>query len=716
MRSLPISSLLFVAVFWPAVSSGQAPADSDWSSEIGESFSQRFVRSRQIDATNVAQLEVAWTFRTGELEHLDDTRLKATSTFECTPLVTGGRMYLITGSNRVFALDARTGAQIWAYDPKIDPNLHYSETAARGVTFWASKDVGPDGARDERIYFGTLDGRLIGLDAATGSPVPGFGDAGSIDLRPEALPLEAIPREQTAAWAEDTYQGRDVQVREPRDFPDRTSYNEWALGKSVVPQVTSPPAIVGDVIVTGSAISDNTRTMNVRGIVRGYDLHTGRLRWLWDPVPRNSNAPAAASWSAPTKVGSGNAWAPITAEPARHRVFVPTSSPSPDYFGGARIGSNAHANSLVALDTRTGKLLWSFQVVHHDLWDYDVPQRPVLLTVERDGRPLPAVAVATKPGHIFVLHRDTGEPIYRVEERAVPPSNVPGEVAHPTQPFPAELPLFGLRQVTVEDAFGLSAEGLEAARDRIASLDSAGMFTPPSLRGAVHAPSNIGGMNWGGMAWHPNKHLLITPTNRIASVVRLVPNLEIPELQGEGERLARETVPMLGSPYMLVREYLFVVGGPDSEFTKRTGSREIIPQTKPPWGTLAAVNTQTGKLAWEVPLGRMTQPDREKFPDQDQWGSLVMGGPIVTASGLVFIAGTLDPFLRAFDVETGEKRWEVELPAAAQSTPMSFTLDGRQYIAIAAGGHGKLGSKQGDFLQVFALPDTDRETPRKKIP
>lgn len=700
---LGVASLLLTACLDIAIAPDAAIADSEWSNQAGDAFSQRFVAERQINRSNINQLEVAWTFRTGELDFLADTRLDPVSTFECTPLVIDGRMYLITGTNRVFALDARSGRKIWSYDPRIDLNLHYPETAARGVSFWSAKERREDGSRDERIFFGTLDGRLIGLDAATGLPLPAFGNGGSVDLRPGALPLQSIPEDQTAAWSANAYYGADVEVREPRDFPNRAAYNQWALGKSPLPQVTSPPAIVGNVIVVGSAIRDNSRTMNARGIVRGYDVHKGELLWLWDPVPRHENA-SGDTWSDPRRVGGGNAWAPITGEPAHHRVFVPTSSPSPDYFGGERVGSNQHANSLVALDTRTGKLLWSFQIVHHDLWDYDLPQRPVLLTVERSGNALPAVAVATKPGHIFVLHRDTGEPIFRVEERPVPTSNVPGEVAHPTQPFPAEFPLFGLRQVGVDDAFGRTPEELQAARDRIVSLDSKGIFTPPTTRGAIHAPSNIGGMNWGGMAWHPEKHLLVTPTNRIASVVRLVSNSKIPKELRDGERLARESVPMLGSPYMLVRDYLFSLGSPDSSFTKRYGSREIIPQTQPPWGTLAAVDTQTGKLAWEIPLGRMTEADPATFPDHEHWGSLVMGGPIVTASGLVFIAGTVDPFLRAFDIESGKKLWEQELPAAAQSTPMSFAVDGRQYIAVAAGGHSKLGTKRGDFLQVFALP------------
>lgn len=695
-------------VLGTAVAASGALADSlpdeAWASYAGGFGSQRFVSARQIDRTNVGRLELAWTFRTGESEYLERSGLSTTSTFECTPLVVGDRMYLITGTNRVFALDARTGQELWVYDPKIDPRVHYSETAARGVAFWASGTSTANGSKDERIYFGTLDGRLIGLDARTGTPLRHFGDSGTVDLRLGALPLEFIPKDQSSAWGANRYRGRDLELRGPNGFPSQAAYNEWALGKTAFPQVTSPPAIVGELIIVGSAISDNSRTMNVRGVVRAYDVHNGELRWLWDPIPRSSDAPGAGSWSAPTRVGSANAWAPMTAEPEAHRIFVSTSSPSPDYYGGDRLGKNDHANSLVALDARTGRLLWSYQVVHHDLWDYDIPQQPVLLTVERDGESIAAVAVATKPGHVFVLRRDTGHPIFAVEEKPVPASDVSGEQAHPTQPFPVEFPVFGLRDLGSEDAFGRTPEEVSAARDRIASLDWKGMFTPPSLKGAIHAPSNIGGMNWGGMAWDPQRQLLITPTSRIASVVRLVPSELVPRPLGESERLAQETVPMLGSPFTMVRDYLFVLGDPDSAFSQRYGTREVIPQTPPPWGTLAAVSTQSGKLRWEVPLGKMTLADPKKFPDQQNWGSLVMGGPIATASGLVFIAGTMDPFLRAFDVETGKKLWEKELPAGAQSTPMSFSLGGQQYLAIAAGGHGKLGTKTGDFVLSFTLP------------
>jgi quinoprotein glucose dehydrogenase len=455
-------------------------------------------------------------------------------------------------------------------------------------------------------------------------------------------------------------------------------------------EVTSPPAVLGDLVIVGSAIGDNDRFDMESGVVRAFDARTGELRWSWDPIPREPDDPGRETWKGEkaTRTGAANAWSIISVDATRNLVFVPTSCPSPDYYGGERLGDNLFANSVVALEGTTGKLVWHYQVVHHDIWDYDVASQPLLFELERDGQSIPAVAVGTKMGHIFVLHRETGEPLFPVEERPVPASDVPGEVAAPTQPIPAVLPALGLHNVTAEELFGTNAEERNGAQERFKSLRFEGLFTPPSLQGTLITPSNAGGLNWSGLTYDPQRQLLVTNVNRIAAVVRLIPRQEFTRVAGE--RFKVELAPQSGTPYGMAREIFRLPSG--------------LPATPPPWGTLAAINLQTGKLQWEVPLGSVISPTL--MPQAAEWGSPSLGGATTTASGLVFVAGTLDNHLRAFDVETGQELWKAELPAGGNATPMTFQLgpDGKQYVVICAGGHGKLGTKPGDYVIAFALP------------
>ena len=383
-------------------------------------------------------------------------------------------------------------------------------------------------------------------------------------------------------------------------------------------------------------------------------------------------------------------WPPISADPARDLVSLPTTSPSPDYYGGERKGENLYANCVVALRASTGKLVWHFQTVHHDLWDYDVPMQPVLIELSQGLRNVPALVIGTKSGHIFVLHRETGEPLFPVEERGVPASNVPGEAAWPTQPYPATLPTFGLRRVTVDQAWGLTPADAEAARKRIAALRFDGPYTPVGLAATIEAPSNVGGFNWGGLSYDPARGIVVGAVNRLAAVVQLIPRAEAPARTGPNIRLEPEIGLMRQTPYVVERTYLV------------NFERGLVPMTAPPWGTLAAVNLLTGKLQFEVPLGTMLDPAR--FPEAEKWGSLSLGGPMTTASGLVFIAATRDNHLRAFDIETGALLWKAPLPAGAQATPMTYEVAGTQYVVVAAGGHGKLGTTLGDYVIAFALP------------
>lgn len=611
----------------------------DWPVYGGDEGGTRFARLSQISAANVAQLRLAWSVPTEELKTYAGTRLAQKAAFECTPLKVGRSVFVVTPTNRVLALDAGNGTRRWVYDPQLDRAQPYSEVTCRGL-----------GYSQGRIYLATLDARLIALDAETGKPSADFGQGGQVDLKaPEVGSLV------------------------PGNY-----------------QVTSPPAVLGDLVVVGSAIGDNLASQEARGIVRAYDRVSGALRWSWDPVPRKAGEEGYDTWKGPKahETGAANAWPPISVDPKRKLVFVSTTSPSPDYYGGERRGSNSMANSVVALRATDGRPHWHYQVVHHDLWDYDVPMQPVLLTLP-GGRE--AVAVGTKMGHLFVLDRDTGLPLFPVEERPVLRSDVEGEESFPTQPFPSKLPVFGLRKVDVEEAWGPDEVTTQAARAWIARLRSAGIFTPPSLRGSVLAPSNIGGFNWGGLTYDAERGLLIGATNRVAAVVTLIPRAQFDESQPlPDRRLESELGLMKGTPYVVKREYLM-----DS-------SDHLRPMTKPPWGTLAAVDLARGELAWEVPLGSMVDP--LKYPDAEKWGSISLGGPSCTAGGLTFVAATMDGHLRAFETATGKLLWKSQLPVSAHAAPMSYELDGKQYVLICAGGHGKAGTPLGDAVVAFALP------------
>ena len=624
-----------------------AAQDGDWTAYGHDPGGERFSPLEQIQASNVSSLEVAWTYHTGDAFTPAEGRPTA---FEATPLVADGVLYLSTPLGKVIALDPVSGQQRWVFDAKVPRDKGYGDFVSRGVSLWRR-------GNERRIIVATVDARLIALDAGTGRPVAGFGDGGTIDLR------------------------RGLRVP-PTGFADY--------------EVTSPPAIVDDTIVVGSGIADGTSKPHPSGEVRGFDARSGKLTWTWDPVPQDAGAVGAETWgkgSAP-HVGGANAWSVIVADPARHLVFVPTSSPSNDYYGGKRLGDNEFSDSIVALRADTGTRVWHFQTVHHDLWDYDVASPPLLFDWRKDGRTVPAVAVASKTGHLFILDRATGTPLIPVEERPVPASDVPGEVASPTQPFPAAPRGLALARLTADQAWGASDADRQWCRDAIRTLRSEGPFTPPSLTGTLVVPGNIGGMAWGGIAHDRVNDLLIMPVNNLAAEVRLVARDRV-DAERQAGRLSGEFEyhPQAATRYGAVRRFLLAPG-------------THLPCTPPPWGTLAAIHAATGEIAWQVPLGQF--PGTRTIPGLEKTGSITLGGPIATAGGVIFTAGTLEPAIYAYDAKTGALLWTGTLPTSARSTPMTYLgRDGRQYVVVAAGGHGTpIGPPIGDSLVAFALPRT----------
>jgi quinoprotein glucose dehydrogenase len=393
--------------------------------------------------------------------------------------------------------------------------------------------------------------------------------------------------------------------------------------------------------------------------------------------------------------GAANAWSVFASDSARDLVFVPTGAPSVDYFGGERAGDNHYANSIVALRASTGKVVWHFQAVHHDLWDYDVASPPVLATINRKGRSIDVVLQTTKSGQLFVLDRDTGKPVFPVEERSVPKSDVVGERASPTQPFNTELAPLSPQRFNTDSVWGVSPADVASCRDQIKSMRNEGIYTPPSFGGSLLIPSNVGGAHWGGLAFDRARSIALVPVNRFASMVQLIPvdQMDTAQARQNASRLGDEYTRMHGTPYVMRRRIITAESG--------------IPCSPPPWGTLVAIDLATGKRLWESALGdlRSMSPGLKM---EAPTGSPNLGGPIVTAGGLVFIGATMDRSLRAFDVESGRELWRGELPAGARATPMTYVVNGRQFVVIAAGGNEDWG--KGDAIVAFALPRSPAAT------
>ena len=622
---------------------------SDWPEVGGSAGSQRYSPLSDIRRENVARLKPAWTYRSGDFSKGNATH--GGTALQVTPLMVDGTLYFCTPFNRIVALDAETGREKWKFNSHVKLDGVYTPVC-RGVAYWKESAPKSGAACQARIFMSTVDAGLWSVDAATGQPCKDFGKDGRVDL------LQGIG---------------DVRLAEY--YP------------------TSAPLVVGDVVVSGAFVKDGQRLRAPGGAVRAFDTRSGELKWVFDPVPPGMHAVTADEVRRGANVtrGTPNVWAPISADPANGLVFVPTGNPSPDHYGGKeRDRMDYYGSSIVALDAATGAVRWHFQTVHHDLWDYDVAPQPVLYESHIGGKIVPAVAQATKTGQVFLLNRLDGTPLFPVEERPVPPSTVPGETASPTQPFATRPAPLAPLAITRNDLWGLSFYDKGKCQEQFDQLDYQGIFTPPSLRGALEYPGLGGGVNWGSVSIDPVHRRMVVNMQTAPFTIKLTPRGQYHGNQGGSDLVGLG--PQEDTPYVVER-------GPFLSPFK-------TPCVRPPWGRLIAIDLDTGDKLWEQPLGTL-HGLAPLIGDRLHWGTPNSGGNLQTAGGLVFIAATMDKYFRAFDANSGEEVWRYELPYAGNATPMSYRVkpDGRQFIVIAAGGHAPLGTEPGDAIVAFALPE-----------
>lgn len=634
-----LASLSIAVVLTVCAQAAAQSASTEWRFYGGDQNGTRYSSLKQIDRSNVMNLQRAWTYHTGEL----DLGLKTASfqaSFSSTPLVIDGVMYLSTPSSRVIALDSETGKELWTFDPQASKKQR-EFNSHRGVAYW--EGTGPGKVRERRILYGTVDGRLIALNAETGKTFPDFGVGGFVDLRAG---------------------GADRFKQEP----------SWGA------RVTSAPVVFRDLVIIGWGLPEYPGK-GPGGDVRAYNVHSGRLVWTFHTVP-HPGEPGNETWAEESwrdRLGA-NVWSTMSVDEKRGLVFLPIGSPGYDFFGGDRKGQNLFGNSLVALNAATGKLVWYYQMVHHDLWDYDLPAQPSLVTVRHKGRMIDAVAQITKMGFVFVLDRVTGKPLFPVAERPVPQSNVPGEATWPTQPIPLKPAPLARQSMTRDEISRVTPESQKYCTELFDKLTNQGLFTPAGLEPTLMFPGYHGGGNWSSGSFDPASGYFFVNVNEDGAIGQMNPQPP-------------------GSPIPYIRRGRFE----EYAWFRDQNSR---PCQQPPWGTLNAVDLNTGEIIWRVPLGIVEELDAKGVHNT---GTQNLGGSIVTAGGVVFIAGTTDRRFRAFDAQTGKQLWEARIEANGHATPMTFQgrKSGKQFVVIAAGGGGflrQLSSVLSDSLIAYSLP------------
>lgn len=634
-------------------SAAAAQEDAAWTHYGGSQHGTQYSSLAQINRHNVATLQEAWRYRTGEA----GSGKFELYTFQANPIHVDNKLFIVTGSAVVVALHPANGRELWRFDPKIVRDPSYPQVSNRGVTAWVDSTASASDQCRLTIFVGTHDARLIALDGNSGLPCKAFGQDGEIRL--------------------------DEDVRAPENAP--RGYT-----------ITSPPVVIHGNVVIGSSVRDNERVDSELGIVRGIDARTGIERWRWDPIPRSAADPAWHQWQTEEsqRTGAANAWAPLAADVELGLVYVPTGSASPDYYGGNRQGDNLYANSLVALNASTGKMVWYRQLVHHDVWDYDLASQPTLVDLPVGESTVQAVLQGTKTGHIFTFDRHNGKPLFRIEERRVPQGGVFGEHLSPTQPFPVAPPAVS-RTAAVDEAaaWGLMYFDKLGCRRQIRKLRSEGIFTPPSVAGTIQVPGYLGGINWGGIAFDPARNLAVTMSNDMPSVAALIPRDEWQSVFDSGDYDAQYFLMQEGTPYVVRRGFLVSIFG--------------VPCVEPPYGNLVAVDMVEGTIRWRTSFGTNQDITAAIVPNIE-FGMPGLGGPIITGGDLIFIASALDNHLRAFDIDSGEMLLEARLPASGQATPMTYMdqESGRQFVVIASGSSLYGTTILGDYLVAYALPDT----------
>lgn len=628
----------------PAAKALPAGAPADWRYYGRDGGGQRFAPTDQINPSNVDKLKVAWNFRTGEKPQRGNED-------QNTPVQVGDTVYLCTPTNVVIAVDADTGKPKWRHDPKVKPGFW---NRCRGVGYYetAAARAAPAGAPaalcDRRIISTTIDTRMFALDAATGQACPTFGEGGVVNLQ----------------------QGMG-EVKRGFYFQ------------------TSTPTVAADRVIVGGWVMDNRELGEPSGVVRAFSAETGELVWAWDlGNPAITKLPPEGGTY--TR-GTPNVWSTPSFDEAMGLVFLPTGNATPDYWGSHRsAASDKYASSVVALDIATGRERWSFQTVHHDVWDYDVPAQPMLIDFPTGGTTVPAVVVMTKRGQVFVLDRRTGQPLVPVEERPVPQGAPAGEWVAPTQPFSA-LPAIGSQRLTEAKMWGVTPLDQLACRIQFRKLRYEGEFTPPGTEAkpSLQYPGNAGGMNWGSGAWDARRGLLIVPDIRLPQSVALKP------VKGNTALLSPDRPPQ----------------SREAVLYKAKNDRPLgplkTPCLQPPGGALSAIDLATRKVVWQVPLGtaEVHGPLDWKSGLKIPLGTFGVGGPITTAGGLTFHAATTDPYLRAYDNATGKLVWQGRLPVGAGGTPMTYVSPrtGKQYVVVSAGG-ARQTEEKGDYVVAYALP------------
>ncbi|MCX6228873.1 MAG: PQQ-binding-like beta-propeller repeat protein [Bacteroidia bacterium] len=726
-----VGILAFAILFFSFKNLKKSTADySGWRTYAGTKDGIRYSSNDQINLTNVSKLQVAWTFSSGDRDTANHSQI------QCNPIMVDGILYGLTPRVKLFALDAATGKQKWIFDPAVADIIAKKRQSsyfkiARGMTYWQDEN-----GDNKRIIYG-VSAKVYAINVQDGTQIHSFGENGVLDLS------QNLDRESG-------------------------TFNSYVSN-------TTPGIIYKDLLIIGMRVGEDADA--APGTIRAFDVRTGKLRWKFHTIPHPGelNYETWPDKDAYKKLGSANNWSGMSVDEKRGIVYVPTGSVGGDFYGGIRKGQNLYANSLLALDALTGKYIWHYQVVHHDLWDRDLAANPNLVTIKKDGKSIDAVAQITKHGFIFLFDRTNGKPIFPIVEKPFPASDLPGEEAWPTQPIPTLPEPFARQTFNEEDVTDISPESHEEMLAQFKKIKYHKLFDPPSKSGSMIFPGFDGGGEWGGAAVDPNSAILYVNSSEMPWALTMVDKVRSdsknfkglgqtvygnyciachgPELKGNGSSFP--SLVNLGKKYSTEQITALLASGKNmmpafkqiapnelkalldfllQESTK-TDKPVATPETvanqnppkkysilddipyamtgyirfedklgypgiKPPWGTLNAVDLNSGKLLWKVPLGEYSELTKKGIPIT---GTECYGGPLVTKGGLVFIAASKDAKLHAFDKNTGKLIWQAQLPAPGYATPATYLIDGKQYVVIGCGG-GKIGSKSGDAYIAFSLP------------